>query len=543
MSVLRPLFIICSFTLLVAATSPVLAQSDVAAGVTTGDLNLREGPGTGHRVITIIPAGASVEVISCERWCELRYGGSTGWASGNYIEITADAEAPQPELTLANVEPDTSTIANDDDGPLTEDELEVLVAPIALYPDELVALVIAASLYPVDIVQGARFLEDRKKDPSLEPSEDWDGSVVSLLNYPDVVKMMNDDLEWTQMLGNAAVNQQKDLLVAIQQLRDQAVAKDMLKTTEQVVVSNENDNVVIQSADPEVVYVPQYEPQILYDPTYVSSYPEPIYYSDPYPSYWYPGAGFWTGAITGAAFAAFVDWDDWGTWGGDVDIDVKRECDKVKIVFGDRSKTINRGDFTNIDRDKLKANRDALKNVDRSRIERGNIDRSQISEGLKQNRNKRVTTRNRPGTGNRNTVAQRPAISGNDVRKNIQSGLSQRQTPTQRPTAQRQGPPRQSVSNRAATRKPPSRPTASKAPNRSNKSVSSRKPGSVKSNRPSRPSSMGNPSRGKKTMNYSKRGGGSHGGGFSGGRSRGGGSFSRGGGGRSFGGGGGGRRR
>ena len=85
--------------------------------------------------------------------------------------------------------------------PLTDDELEVLVAPIALYPDELVALVIAASLYPVDIVQGARFLEDLKKDPSLKPSEDWDGSVVSLLNYPDVVKMMSDDLEWTQMLG------------------------------------------------------------------------------------------------------------------------------------------------------------------------------------------------------------------------------------------------------------------------------------------------------------------------------------------------------
>jgi len=508
-------------------------------GIANASVNLRDGPGTSHGVLAVVPAGASVDVNACESWCQITYGDYQGWVSARYIDIVeggttmSDPEAPQP----------VSQVSGDGGpSPLTTEELEVLVAPIALYPDELVALVIAASLYPVDVVQGARFLEDREKTPALEPSEDWDGSVISLLNYPDIVKMMSDDLDWTQMLGEAAINQQKDLLVAIQQLRDQAVATDLLKTTEQVVVTNENDNVVIQSADPEVIYVPQYEPQILYDPTYVSTSPQPLYYSDPYPNYWYPNAGFWTGAITGAAFAAIVDWDDWGTWGGDVDIDVKREGDKVKIDFGDRTRTIDRDnvnfdrDNLNIDRDKMNINRDNLKNIDRSNIDVGNIDRSQISRDLRQNNNNRVNHRKPP----QNAVAQRPT-AGNDVRRNVQSGLSQRPnagqrpTTTQRPTAAQRPTTRANPqpANRSATKRPPSRPAASNAPNRSTKSVSSRKPGSATAKRPpSRPSAMGNPSRGKPTSINSNRGRSSHGGGISGGRSRGGG-----------GGGGGGRRR
>ena len=74
-------------------------------------------------------------------------------------------------------------------------------------------------------MQAARFLDDKQKDKDLEPNEKWDGSIVSLLNYPKVLEMMSDDLDWTQQLGEAAVNQQKDLLVAIQQLRDQAVVE------------------------------------------------------------------------------------------------------------------------------------------------------------------------------------------------------------------------------------------------------------------------------------------------------------------------------
>lgn len=143
--------------------------------------------------------------------------------------------------------------------PLTEDELEVLVARIALYPDELVALVSAASLFPLQIVEAERFLEARAKNPDLQPKEGWDGSVISLLNYPEIVEMMSEDLEWTQTLGQAIAYQQKDVLIAIQQLRDEAVTKDIIKSDDKMKVVEEGDNIIIQSASPETIYVPQYD--------------------------------------------------------------------------------------------------------------------------------------------------------------------------------------------------------------------------------------------------------------------------------------------
>src|SRR5689334_10302889 len=108
---------------------------------------------------------------------------------------------------------------------LSDEELETLVARVALYPDDLVALVLAGSLYPLQIVQAQRYLDDVKTKKDLKPDASWDGSIISLLNYPQIIKMMNDDLTWTQSMGEAVVNQQKDVLVAIQQLRDKAVAQ------------------------------------------------------------------------------------------------------------------------------------------------------------------------------------------------------------------------------------------------------------------------------------------------------------------------------
>ncbi len=231
--------------------------------------------------------------------------------------------------------------------------MEVLVARIALYPDELIAVITAASLYPLQIVEAARYLDQYAKDKNLKPKESWDGSVISLLNYPDVVKMMSDDLEWTQSLGDAIAYQQKDVLVAIQQLRDEAVAKGVIKTDDKMQVVEENDNVVIKSANPEVIYVPQYEPQMLYEPNYAW---QPIsYYPDPYPNYWYPGATFFAGAVTGAIWAAAVDWDDWGVWGGgwdggDIDIDCNN-CFNNRDFNG--KVNFNDVDWKNVDRSKI----------------------------------------------------------------------------------------------------------------------------------------------------------------------------------------------
>ncbi|MCA3575092.1 MAG: DUF3300 domain-containing protein, partial [Aestuariivirga sp.] len=114
--------------------------------------------------------------------------------------------------------------------PLTAEELEILVARIALYPDELVALISAASLYPLQVIEADRFLADLKTDKNLKPKSDWDGSIVSLLNYPEIVRMMSDDLDWTKMMGEAIVSQQNDVLAAIQQLREKAVAQNIIKS-------------------------------------------------------------------------------------------------------------------------------------------------------------------------------------------------------------------------------------------------------------------------------------------------------------------------
>lgn len=283
---------------------------------------------------------------------------------------------------------------------LSGDELETLVARVALYPDDLVALVMAGSLYPLQIVQAQRYLGDVKAKPDLKPDSSWDGSVVSLLNYPQIVKMMNDDLDWTQAVGDAVVNQQKDVLIAIQQLRDTAVANGVIKSDDKVIVEKQKDNIVIKPAKKEVTYVPQYDPVILTSPTYVAA--APIYYGDPYPSYYYPYAPYWAGFVTGAVFGAIVDWDNWHSWGGDVDIDIndidinnfKWDKNKINNINWDNKKF-------NFDRDSIANNlkRNKLDRLDR----KPNLDRSKLS--------------NLPGGGK---------ITGRDVRRDVQQGLKQR---------------------------------------------------------------------------------------------------------------------
>jgi hypothetical protein len=407
--------------------------------------------------------------------------------------------------------------------PLSADEMEVLVARIALYPDELVALVTSASLYPLQIVEAARFLEQYAKDSSLKPKESWDGSVVSLLNYPQIVTMMSQDLEWTQQLGDAIAWQQKDLLIAIQQLREEAVANGVIKSDDKLTVQSTGDNIVIQSANPEVVYVPQYEPEMLYVPDYV---PAPIsYYPDPYPNYWYPTATFFAGAVTGAVWAAAVDWDDWGVWGGkwdgnDVDID----CNNC---FNDRDfdgkVNFNDVDWKNVDRSKINIDRDQINKFDRTNIEN------------RVERNTDNSIRNRASEIKRNDIAARPGNnrpSSADVRKSMQEGLKK---PAARPAA------------RPDTGKVASRPAAADRKAGSGKidrPVGKPKPAAKRDNRSKKPSGLGNVDRGKSAKVQSHRGAKSMGGGQRGGgrsvkKSGGGGQKAhRGGGGRQHGGGG-----
>ncbi|WEX89931.1 DUF3300 domain-containing protein [Sinorhizobium garamanticum] len=387
--------------------------------------------------------------------------------------------------------------------PFTDEELEILVARIALYPDELVALISAASLYPLQIVEAERFLEARAKNPDLKPKESWDGSVISLLNYPQIVKMMSDDLEWTQQLGQALAYQQKDVLIAIQQLREEAVANGVIKSDDKVKVVEEGDNIVIQAASPEKIYVPQYPPAMLYEADYA---PVPIaYYPQPYPSYYYPGAAFFAGAVTGAVWAAVVDWDNWGVWGGRWDGDINVDCNKCfnNIDINGKIKW-NDIDWKNVDRSKLSFDRDQLQKFDRTNI-RNNI---------KANTDNSIRTR--AAELERDRPTQRPGGGSGqlkDVRKSTLEGLQARPRP--------EAKPRPNVERPAAAQRDVAKPSinraAGKRPATIDRPVGKPKAAAKLDSRPRKPSGLGNVSHGKREVVASQRGGHSMGGGHSGG--------------------------
>ncbi len=191
---------------------------------------------------------------------------------------------------------------------LSDSELETLVGPIALYPDDLLAIVLPASTYPLEIVQAARFVERAASDSTLKPDEDWDDSVVALLNYPDVLNMMNEDIDWTWKLGEAVVDQQSDVISAIESFRDLAYAAGNLKSDEYQTVSVDDGVIEIEPVNEDVIYVPYYEP------TRVVTYaPQPVYHYYPraYPVYYYPYASdyyFGSRPFWGVTTAFTIGW-------------------------------------------------------------------------------------------------------------------------------------------------------------------------------------------------------------------------------------------
>lgn len=204
------------------------------------------------------------------------------------------------------------------------DDLSNLVGPIALYPDDLVAIILPASTNPLQIVQADRFLDKRKTDPKAPLDDRWDDAVKSLLNYPDIVKNMSGDLDWTSALGEAVVADQGAVLDAIQSFRRKAQAAGNLKSDGKQVVQAEQQIITIVPANPEVIYVPQYNPATVV----VGGYPGWGYYPTPYPSYYYPyapGAALAAGVIWGAAIGAAWNGGHWGAnYGGNANINVNR---------------------------------------------------------------------------------------------------------------------------------------------------------------------------------------------------------------------------
>jgi len=207
----------------------------------------------------------------------------------------------------------------------TTEELDQMLAPVALYPDSLLAQVLMASTYPIEIVQADRFAKknkDLKGDKLLEAAknEDWDPTVKSLLQFPDVIGMMSDKLDWTTKLGDAFLAQQKDVMDSVQRLRKKANAAGNLKTTKEQTVVVEKETIIIQSASPEVIYVPAYNPTVVYGTWAYPAYPPYPYYP---PGYGMAAAtfGFMAGVAVGSSGCCWGNCN-WGS--GDVDIDINR---------------------------------------------------------------------------------------------------------------------------------------------------------------------------------------------------------------------------
>jgi hypothetical protein len=201
----------------------------------------------------------------------------------------------------------------------TPEQLQQLVAPIALYPDSLVAQVLAASTFPEQIVEADRWVQDHPdlKGDALGQAVDqqpWDPSVKALTAFPSVLGNMDKNLSWTSSLGDAYYNQQQDVMDAVQVMRQRAQGAGDLKSTPQQTVTTQGSDISVQPVDPNVVYVPAYDPWTAYGGPIMAWpgwYPYPgIWYGGPYLSF---GMGFGIGWFGGFGWG----WNHWGfNWGG-----------------------------------------------------------------------------------------------------------------------------------------------------------------------------------------------------------------------------------
>jgi hypothetical protein len=228
------------------------------------------------------------------------------------------------------------------------DQLDSLVAPIALHPDPLLAQILAASTYPLEIIQLQQWLEKNKnlKDQALVDAvkkQNWDPSIQGLAALPDVVTRLADDIKWTTDLGNAFLAQQADVMDAVQRMRKKAQEKGNLKTTEQQKVETKvvesKTVIVVEQANPQVVYVPSYNPTVVYGP--------PVYPYPPPPSAGWVAAGmaisFGVGIAMGAAWGG--GWGYGCGWGhNDVNVNVNNNFNRnTNISRGGNTTNIGSG--------------------------------------------------------------------------------------------------------------------------------------------------------------------------------------------------------
>jgi hypothetical protein len=227
----------------------------------------------------------------------------------------------------------------------SQEELDQVLAPIALHPDPLISQILMAATYPLEIVQADRWAQQNKSlkgdavTAALE-KQDWDPSVKSLVAFPQVLTMMSEKLDWTQKLGDAFLADQKKVLDTIQSLRAKAQASGNLKTTKEQTVIVEEKIIKIEPANPQVIYVPSYNPTVVYGSWPYPAYPPYAYYPPGYVAssmMWF-GAGMAMGAAFSGAWG--YGWGDCDYNGGKVKIDNSKN-------FNFSGNNIDRGKYAN----------------------------------------------------------------------------------------------------------------------------------------------------------------------------------------------------
>ena len=198
--------------------------------------------------------------------------------------------------------------------PLSPDQLDNLVAPIALYPDNLLSQILVAATYPLEVVEAAQWLQQNRnlQGPQLVDAarqQNWDASIQALVVFPDVINRLNSDIRWTTDLGNAFLAQQADVMNAVQTMRARARQAGRLDSNSQETVTTQTQGdqsaIQIQPVDPQVVYVPVYNPEYIWGPPVWGYYP-PLYY---------PAIGFGFGFGPGIYIGSFFGGLGWGGWG------------------------------------------------------------------------------------------------------------------------------------------------------------------------------------------------------------------------------------
>ena len=338
---------------------------------------------------------------------------------------------------------------------LKPEELEQLVAPIALYPDTLLAEILMASTYPLEVVEASRWADENKslKGAELKAAADrqsWDDSVKSLIATPSALSMMSIKLSWMQKLGDAVLAQQADVMDAVQRLRVKAQAQNKLQNTKEQKVSVKVDQskqvIVIEPTEPNTIYVPYYDPAVVYGAWPYAAYP-PYYF--PPPGY-IAGAAIARGLAFGAGFAVGAWAANNNYWGGGVN-------------WGGNNININR----NVNINNINANNNWRHNADHRHGVRYN--NSEVANRFGKGANTRDNAQNRmdfrgrdgqqvlrpgndrPGAGNRGEMGNRP---GNDRPGAGNRGEIGNRGGGGRPSTADRGGPRDNLGNRGGGARP-----------------------------------------------------------------------------------------